>query len=150
MAQKLKLLTDLLKEAKSSRARVRWGPGAQESFEKANEALGSAVPLVFPNPKGIYRLFTDASDIGAGGVLVTYDYLTKQNNIIGLFSKNFNSSEKVRSIFDRELLAILKAVQFFHMYIKFREFQLYLDNKALYHSLKEKDSVIILKLLPEI
>ena len=25
------------------------------------------------------------------------------------------------------------------MYIKFREFQLYLDNKALYHCLKEKD-----------
>ena len=129
---------------------VKWGPEDQESFEEAKEALANVMPLAFPNPNGIYQLFTDASDVGAGGVLVTYDYLTKQNNIIGLFSKNFNSSEKVRSIFDRELLAILKAVQFFHMYIKFREFQLYLDNKALYHSLKEKDSVIILKLLPEI
>ena len=43
------------------------------------------VPLSFINPNGIYRLFTDASDIGAGGVLVTYDNLTKQNNIIAFF-----------------------------------------------------------------
>ena len=94
------------------------------------------MPLAFPNPNGIYRLFADASDIGTDGVLVTSNYLTKQNNIIGFFSKKINSSEKIRSIFDKELLAILKANKFFHVYNKFREFQLYLVNKALYHCLK--------------
>ena len=131
LAQKIKLLTDLLKGAKSSRSRVKWNQEAQESFEESKEALIKAIPLSFPNPNGNYRLYTDASDVGVGGVLISFDNLTKENNIIGFFSKNFNASERMRSIFDRELLAILKTVKFFHVYIKFREFELYLDNKAL-------------------
>ena len=98
---------------------MKWSPGTQKSFEGAKEALATAIPLSFPNPNGIYRLFADASNIGAGGILVAYDNLMKQTNIIGFFLKNFNSSQKVRSIFDRELIPILKAVKFFHVYIKF-------------------------------
>ena len=130
---------DLLKGAKSSRSRIKWSLEAQGSFKGLKEALAAAIPLAFPNPNGTYRLYTDASDVGAGGVLVASDNLTKQTDIIGFFSKNFNSSERVQSVFDRELLAIIKAIKFLHVYIKFREFQLYSDNKDLYHCLKEKD-----------
>ena len=71
----------------SSRSRIKWGPEAQESFEGAKEALAKVILLSFPNPNGIYRLFTDASDIGTGGVLITYDNLTKQNSFIGFYLK---------------------------------------------------------------
>ena len=76
-----------MKGAKSSRSRIKWGLEVQESFEEAKEALAKAAPLAFPNPNGIYRLFTNASDIGAGGVLVTDDNLTKQNTMVVFFRK---------------------------------------------------------------
>ena len=82
LAQKVKLLTDLLKGAKSSRSRVKWSEEAQESFEESKEALMKAIPLSFPNPNERYRLYTGASDVGAGGVLLSYDSLTRKNNII--------------------------------------------------------------------
>jgi cleavage and polyadenylation specificity factor subunit 1 len=107
-------LNDLLQGNAKGRAPVTWNPAAAKVFEECKEALAQTTLLAHPKPDALFAVFTDDSDFAIGAVL--------QQRVDGawqpldFFSKKMSSAERKYSAFDRELLAIYRAVRYFrHM-----------------------------------
>ena len=116
--------------------------------ELVNE-LADGFALNHPSIEGQIRIYTDASDVALGGVLVEYPPGTDmdpttanptefpQGKVIAFCSHTLTPAERNYTISDRELLAVVYAVEKFHTYLN-RRFQVVTDHKALewYHSIK--------------
>jgi hypothetical protein len=50
-----------------------WDENCENAFQTIKEQLMSSPVLAFPEPNGDYILYTDASDVGVGAVLVQED-----------------------------------------------------------------------------
>ena len=85
--------------------------------------------LSFPSPDAETSISTDASSIGTGGVL--QQHIDGAWKPIAFFSKKLSNAEKNYSTFDRELLAIYKAIKRFRYFIEGRSFHVYSDHKPL-------------------
>jgi cleavage and polyadenylation specificity factor subunit 1 len=122
-------LNDLLQGNVKGRAPVTWNSAASQAFEDCKEALARATLLVHPKPDAPLAVFTDASDLAVGVVL--------QQRVDGawkpldFFSRKMSSGERKYSAFDRELLAIYRAVRHFRHMVEAREFTVYTDHKPL-------------------
>ena len=102
-----------------------WGEEQQNSFEKLKEALTSAPVLAYPSNKGRYILDTDASNFAVGAVLSQVqvdDEGHEEERVIAYYSKTLNQSEQRYCARRRELLAIVKAVKHFDVYVRGPEF----------------------------
>ena len=106
-----------------------WTPATEEAFTAAKQALNSVSPLSFPAPDAIISIATDASDIGIGAVL--QQYADGGWKPLSFFSKKFNKAESKYSTYDRELLAIYKAIKRFRYFVEGRNFHVYTDHKPL-------------------
>ena len=78
-------LTNLL----SKRMRFRWTSVCQNAFDKLKVILRSEPVLLAPNSNKEFKLAVDASDVGAGGVLLQEDS-NGVDHPIGYFFKKFN------------------------------------------------------------
>ena len=88
-----------------------WGPDQSKAFQDLKAAFSTAPVLLRFNPdKGII-LETDASDVAVGGVLSQYDDEGRLHPV-DHFSKSHTSAERNYDIYDRELLAIIKAFKY--------------------------------------
>ena len=111
-----------------------WGEEQQNSFEKLKEALTSAPILAYPSEKGRYILDTDASNFAVGAVLsqVQVDEAgNEEERVIAYYSKTLNQSEQRYCARRRELLAIVKAVKHFDVYVRGPEFTIRTDHASL-------------------
>ncbi|KAG1043777.1 hypothetical protein G6F43_011580 [Rhizopus delemar] len=62
-----------LNEMLKKKVKLVWGEAQENAFIRLKDALVNAVQLKYPDPNSPYKLYTDASDIGVGAVLVQYD-----------------------------------------------------------------------------
>ena len=116
-----------------------WTAEADAAFLAAKQALADATTLCFPCPDAETSIATDASNIGVGAVL--QQFVEGHWKPIAFFSKKFTSAEAKYSAYDRELLAIHKAIKRFRYFIEGRRFHIYTDHKPLTTTfLKNKDS----------
>lgn len=106
-----------------------WTPAADAAFIAAKDALSEVSTLSFPTPDADTSISTDASGTGVGAVL--QQYVNGGWKPIAFFSKKFNKAETKYSAFDRELLAIYKAIKRFRYFIEGRRFHVYTDHKPL-------------------
>jgi cleavage and polyadenylation specificity factor subunit 1 len=74
-------------------------------------------------------VFTDASDFAIGAVF--QQRVDGALQPLDFFSKKMNSAERKYSAFDRELLAIYRAVRYFRHMVEARQFTLYTDHKPI-------------------
>ena len=81
-----------------------------------------------PYNGGIYYFYA------MGTYLTQIDVLTQEDTPLGIFSQSFSPANRKRSAFERELIAATTSVRYFAPYLHDRNFTLYTDNKALYHS----------------
>jgi hypothetical protein len=122
-------LSDLTKGAK--RGPIGWNDAAQAAFDKVKEAILNAQELTWPNETDPLILYTDASDLGIGGVLVQ-----RQVNVekpISCFSKKFSDAATRWSTIEKECFAIFAAVLSFQSHLLGRSFFLRTDHKNLVH-----------------
>jgi len=88
------------------------------------------------NPKAETELHTDASSLGFGAIL-----LQKQENgalaPIAYFSKSTNEAEKRYHSYELETLAIVKAVERFHVYLQGIDFRIVIDCNSLVLAFKK-------------
>lgn len=108
---------------------LAWTLQADDAFLKAKVALKAVTTLSFPTPDATTSISTDASDTGVGGVL--QQHVNGAWRPIAFFSQKLNNAEKKYSAFDRELLAIYKAVKRFRYFVEGRKFHIYTDHKPL-------------------
>ena len=106
-----------------------WTPEADDAFLAARNVFTEVSSFDFPTSDAITSLATDASDIGIGALLQQHVEGTWKP--IAFFSKKLNNVERNYSAFDRELLAIYKAVKHFRYVVEIRQFHIYTDHKPL-------------------
>ena len=105
-------LTNLLKKG----TKFIWNDSCQFAFDKLKAILMSTPVLLAPNFDKAFKLAVDASDIGAGAVLIQED----DNGVdhpVCYFSKKFNKHQKNYSTIEKECLALVLAIQHFEVYL---------------------------------
>lgn len=100
-----------------------------EAIDRIKATLGNTKTLALPREHGKYILTTDASDIGISAILSQIQ--DGEEKIISYYAKSHNKAEKNYSTTEKELLAIIKAVQNFRPYIWGRKFLVRTDHSAV-------------------
>ena len=114
--------------------RNSWSKIHDDAFEDIKKAVLSSGLLYYPLPDAKMELWTDASDIAAGAVLV--QWVDNTYRPISFWSKSFNKPQRKYSTFDRELLALSMACRHFKEYLESQEVVAKTDHKPLVHALK--------------
>ena len=110
-----------------------WSPECTASFSRAKLALSSAVLLRHPSAKAETHVTVDASQTALGGCLEK-----REGDFwfpVAFYSKKLLPAEKKYSTFDRELLAVFRAISHFRCYVEGWQFHVLTDHKPLCHVL---------------
>ena len=93
-----------------------WTQSCQEAFDKLKAILKSEPVLAAPDFQKPFKLAVDASDVGAGGVLLQEDE-SGVDHPVCYFSKKFSKCQKNYSTIEKECLALILSIQHFEVYI---------------------------------
>lgn len=121
-------LTDQLKADKFG-----WTDDASRAFEALKQALAAAPVLRMPDFSAPFVIETDASGYGLGAVLLQHDHL------IAYFSKVLGQRNRLKSIYEKELMAIVLAVQKWRHYLIGHPFLIRTDQQSLKHLLEQRE-----------
>ena len=109
------------------------------AFDRFKAALKSDKVLIMPDFSKPMKLETDASDVGMGAVVSCQDE-NGDWKPASYFSKKFNKSQCNWSAYEKELYAVILAMEHFHEYLCWQPFTLYTDHQPL-QWLKDKDGL---------
>ncbi len=131
----------------------KWGLREQESFDMLKDKVGNASMMAFFDKNAQTEIWTDASPVGLGAILVQ-----EQNGVkraVCFASRSLSDVERRYSQTEKEALAVVWGCERFHLYLYgLEEFTLVTDCKALeaIYSVKSKPSARIerwvLRLMP--
>jgi hypothetical protein len=94
-----------------------WMQACTNSFEKLKQCFLSEPVLRNPDPSRQFALATDASLVATGAVLLQTDE-NGAYHPCGYLSQSFNPAEQNYQIYDRELLAIIRALKAWRHYLE--------------------------------
>ena len=89
-----------------------WYAAQDKSFQDLKFALTHAPVLAFPHYKAPFILYTDASALGLGAVLMQTDACGK-NRVIAYASRTLNAAESNYSVTHQETLGVVWALKHF-------------------------------------
>ncbi|XP_074267077.1 putative mitochondrial protein AtMg00860 [Silene latifolia] len=124
-----KPLTNLLKKNG-----YKWDDTAAAAFLKLKDAMTKAPVLALPNFSMEFVVETDASDKGMGAVL------TQNGHPIAYISKAFSQKTQASSTYEKELLAVILAIEKWRPYLSGRHFKIKTDHLVLSISLEREDN----------
>ena len=107
------VLTNLL----CKNATFIWSNECQVAFEKIKSMLQNSPILKAPNFEQQFKLYVDASDLGAGAMLAQDD-ANGIDHPICYFSKKFDKHQKNYSTIEKEALALILALSHFNVYVE--------------------------------
>ncbi len=119
-----------------------------DDLEQAFLALKKAQPpvLVYPTREGPFILSTDVSDTGMGAVLEQEQEEDGRvvKKVIAYASKTLNASQQRYCTTNKELLAVVTAVELFKYYFTWRHFTVVTDHASLtwLRNFKEPEGVV--------
>lgn len=116
-------LTQLLKKG----ALFVWTEAQETAFQVLKQALSTAPVLALPDFNTPFVVETDACDVGIGAVL------SQKGHPIAYVSRALGPRNRGLSVYEKEYLAILLAVQQWRPYLQLREFVIRTDHKSLTH-----------------
>lgn len=115
-----KPLTRLLQKNQFS-----WSDTTQLAFDQLKKAMATTPVLALPNFAETFEVETDASDIGIGAVLM------QKRQPVAFLSKALGVYHKHTSIYEKEFLALIMAVEKWRQYLQRQEFIIKTDHKSL-------------------
>lgn len=95
----------------------KWEEQQEKAFQGLKDAFTTAPILQIPNDTARYRLETDSSDFATGAVLEQLGE-DKLWHTVAFFSKSLNEHERNYEIYDKELLAIIRALEEYRHYLE--------------------------------
>ena len=104
----------------------------QSSFEQLKELFGKRIALVPLEEKGLFELYTDASDVACGAVLC------QNRQPVEFFSKVFCQIEMRYSTHQREALGMVSSVLYFRTILLGVSFVVWADLRSLTYWLKRQ------------
>ncbi|XP_074271624.1 uncharacterized protein LOC141595557 [Silene latifolia] len=122
-------LTQLLRKGE-----FKWDNSAFRAFQALKTALTSAPVLALPDFNKLFVVETDASNNGIGAVLM------QEGHPLAFISKTLSPKWQKLSVYEKELLAIVFAVQKWEQYLTGQKFIIKTDQKSLKWLLQQKIS----------
>ncbi|CAA7045222.1 unnamed protein product [Microthlaspi erraticum] len=130
---KIEAIRDWPRPSSATRSGVFWvwqdttGAECEESFSQLKEMLTTTPVLALPEPGKPYMVYTDASGIGLGCVLM------QEGRVIAYASRQWQGSERNRPTHDLELGAVIFALKIWRSYLLGETVQVFTDHKSLQH-----------------
>lgn len=121
-------------KGKSAKTKIELDDAAIQAFKKLKQCLKEQVELFQPNYDKPFELTTDASNIAIGAVL------SQMKKPIFFLSRTLSKTEENYSTNEKELLAIIWALQKLRNYIYgTTDLTIYTDHQSLTHAISEKN-----------
>ncbi|KAI3706879.1 hypothetical protein L6452_24918 [Arctium lappa] len=114
-----------------------WKEAQEEAFSKLKERLSSAPILSLPNGLEGFVIFSDASKLGLGCVLM------QDGKVIAYASRQLKEHEKNYPTHDLELAIVVFALKILRHYLYGVKCQIYTDHKSLQHLFNQKELSMI-------
>lgn len=102
-----------------------WTPQATDVFHQLKTAVTMAPILAMPDFTKPFNLKANASRLGIGAVL------SQEKHPIAFLSKTFSTRNQILSVYDKEMLAILYAVEKWRPYLLGSQFTILTDHQTL-------------------
>ena len=119
--------------------KFQWTPELEKIFQDVENAMTAETELTIPNTKHPFFITVDASLVGLGAVLFQMNE-DKKMKVISYTSRILNTQDQNFSTLDRELLAIIYALQIHEILIIGSPHPIYIftDHKPLLHCFAKK------------
>ena len=115
-----KPLTQLLKKKQ-----FQWTAAATEAFQALKQAMSQTPVLILPDFSLPFVVETDACAHGVGAVLM------QQERPVAYLSKALGPTHQQLSIYEKEFLALIMAIEKWRSYLQRQEFTIRTDHKSL-------------------
>ena len=102
-----------------------WGEKQESVFQQLKEKLTNAPILALPNYSKTFELECDASGVGIGVVLL------QGGHPIAYFSEKLHGASLNYPTYDKELYALVRALQTWEHYLVSKEFVIHSDHESL-------------------
>ncbi|KAL5543368.1 hypothetical protein UlMin_007152 [Ulmus minor] len=122
-------LTALTKKGK----KYEWTEKCEESFQELKRRLTSAPILTIPNGEEGFVIYSDASKIGLGAVLM------QNGKVIAYASRQLKDHERNYPTHDLELAAVVFALKIWRHYLYGVHCQIFTDHKSLKYFFTQKE-----------
>lgn len=110
-----------------------WSDAATVAFNELKQAMVSSPVLVLPDFNKRFVIEADASGFGLGAVLMQDD------KPVAFFSKVLGPKSQLKSIYEKELMAICLAVQKWRYYLLGRQFLIKTDQQSLRFLMQQRE-----------
>ncbi|XP_017425527.2 transposon Ty3-G Gag-Pol polyprotein [Vigna angularis] len=120
-------LTDLLKKGGFT-----WNEKAEEAWQTLKTVVTTAPVLSLPNFQQPFHIKCDASGKGVGAVLM------QGKKPIAFFSKALSEGALSKSIYEKELMALVLAIQHWRPYLLGQRFIVHTDQRSLRYLLEQR------------
>uniref|UniRef100_A0A2N9GST5 Reverse transcriptase/retrotransposon-derived protein RNase H-like domain-containing protein n=1 Tax=Fagus sylvatica TaxID=28930 RepID=A0A2N9GST5_FAGSY len=112
-----------------------WGADQENAFATIKDRFCSALVLALPDFNKIFEIECDALGIGIGAVLM------QDRQPIAFFSEKLSGASLKYPTYDKELYALVRALETWQHYLWPREFVIHTDHESLKH-LKGKENIV--------
>ena len=110
-----------------------WSPTCQQAFVKLKAAVTSEPVLSLPDFEKPYEVYSDASDVALGGVLM------QDGHPIAFASRKLSEYERTRAtVQEKELAAVVHCLREWRHYLLGAKFTMVTDNAAITHFKTQK------------
>lgn len=108
---------------------IVWSSDAEAAFAATKSTIADSTMLHFHRADAPLSVQTDASDRAIGAVL--QQFVNNAWQPLAFFSRALEPAQQKYSTFDRELLAVVKAIKYFQYMLEGRAFTVFTDHRPL-------------------